>query len=266
MHSISRRFLLKRFAFSPVAAAWVALTVTGIAAESGKKKLLIDVGHGQSGFLDPAGKEMPRLAGYRAIADKLGAEVAVTKESLTPATLKGVGVLALLMPQTAFDDATIKAITEFVRGGGALLVVTDEERRATVKMAELRLNEIIAPFGLKFTGDTPDPHNVGAIAPAGPVNPAPREIPYSGGRAVEGGTGFAFIADENGKPGPRAQAAFALAPGGGKVIAMGDGMPSLFLGRPDGVRLQGKTREDTLYWGKDARAFMADAIAWLVKK
>jgi hypothetical protein len=83
---------------------------------------------------------------------------------------------------------------------------------------------------------------------------------------VEGGTGFSFTLDENGKPTMRANAAFVTTPNGGKVIAMGDGMPMLFLGRPDGVRLQGKTREDTLYWGKDAREFMTDALAWLAKK
>ncbi len=53
---------------------------------------------------------------------------------------------------------------------------------------------------------------------------------------------------------------------GGKVIAMGDGMAALFLGRPDGVRLQGKTPADTLYWGKDARDFMTDAFAWLLNR
>jgi hypothetical protein len=110
------------------------------------------------------------------------------------------------------------------------------------------------------------PHNSGAIAPAGPLNATPREIPYSGGRAVEGGTGYAFIVDEKGQPGPLAQAAFATTSSGGKVIAMGDGMPALLLGRPDGIRRQGKTRQDTLYWGKDAREFMTDALAWLLKK
>jgi hypothetical protein len=147
-----------------------------------------------------------------------------------------------------------------------LLVITDEERRAKVKMAEMRLNEITGPFGLKFTGDTPDPHNCGALALAGPVNPVAREIPFSGGRAVEGGTGFSFTLDPAGQPTTRAQAAFVTTSEGGKVVAMGDGMPMLFLGQPDGVRLQGTTREDTRYWGKDAREYMADVLGWLTKK
>ena len=98
------------------------------------------------------------------------------------------------------------------------------------------------------------------------MNPVAREIPFSGGRAVEGGTGFAFTLDAAGKPTTRAQAAFAKTSAGGKVIAMGDGMPMLFLGRPDGVRLQGTTREDTLYWGKDAREYRGDVLGWLTKK
>lgn len=268
MTSIASGFQLRRFAFSPAIAVCAALTIaaTIFAAAPVRPKILIDLGHGQTAFIDPAGKESARLMGYRAIADKHGADITTTKEPLTAAVLKGVDALALMLPQTVFDDAAIVAVTDFVRGGGALLVVTDEEERAKVKMAQMRLNEIIGPFGLKFTGDTPDPHNCGALAAAGPVNPVAREIPFSGGRAVEGGTGFSFTLDAAGKPTTRAQAAFATVPGGGKVMAMGDGMPMLFLGRPDGVRLQGKAREDTLYWGKDAREFMSDALGWLVKK
>lgn len=261
-------FQLKRRAFSPALAVCVALSIatTTFAAASVRPRILIDLGHGQAGFVDPAGKESARLAGYRAIADQHRADLATTKEPLTAATLKGVDVLALMLPQTAFDDAAIKAVTDFVREGGSLLVITDEEERAKVKMAQLRLNEIIGPFGLKFTGDTPDPHNCGALAAAGAVNPVAREIPFSSGRAVEGGTGFAFTLDATGKPTTRAQAAFAKTPAGGRLIAMGDGMPMLFLGRPDGVRLQGKTAQDTLYWGKDARAFMTDVLGWLTRK
>lgn len=247
---------------------WVALTIgaTAIAATPARPKILIDLGHGQGGFVDPAGKESPRLLGYRAIADQHSANLATTKEPLTATTLKDVNVLALMLPQTPFDDAAIAAITAFVRGGGALLVVTDEEARAKVKMAEMRLNDIIGPFGLKFTGDTSDPHNCGALAAAGPINPTAREIPFSSGRAVEGGTGFAFTLDATGQPTTRAPAAFATVPGGGKVIAMGDGMPMLFLGQPDGVRLKGTTFADTRYWGKDAREFMVDVLGWLTKK
>jgi hypothetical protein len=244
----------------------IHVAATAVAATPARPKILIDLGHGQAGFVDAAGKESPRLVGYRAIADKHGADLAVTKEPLTAATLKGIDVLALMLPQIPFDEAAIGAVTDFVRGGGALLVITDEERRAKVKLAEMRLNDLIGPFGLKFTGDTPDPHNCGALAPAGPINPVAREIPFSSGRAVEGGTGFSFTLDPAGQPTTRAQAAFATASAGGKVIAMGDGMPMLFLGRPDGVRLQGTKAEDTVYWGKDAREFMTDVLAWLTKR
>lgn len=228
--------------------------------------MLFDLGHGQTVFNASGGAESPRLAGYRAIATKLGAELVTTKAPLTAAALKDIAVLVVLLPQTPFDDATIAAVTDYVKSGGSLLLVVDEENRATIKLAQMRSAELIAPFGLKLTGDTPEPHNVGAIAPVGPVTRIAREIPYSGGREVLGGTGFAFIADATGKPGPRAQAAFVTLLGGGKVVAMGDGMPALFLGQPDGERLQGKTREGTRYWGKDAREFMGDTLAWLAKK
>ena len=244
----------------------LTIGATALATTAARPKILIDLGHGQTGFLDAAGKESPRLLGYRTIADQLSADLATTSEPLTAATLKDVDVLAVMLPQTPFDDAAIASLAAFVRGGGALLVITDEEARAKVKLAEMRLNEIIGPFGLKLTGDTPDAHNCGALAAAGPVNPVTREIPFSSGRAVEGGTGFAFTLDASGQATTRAQAAFATVPGGGKVIAMGDGMPMLFLGRPDGVRLKGTTFADTLYWGQDAREFMADVLGWLAKE
>jgi hypothetical protein len=120
---------------------------------------------------------------------------------------------------------------------------------------------------MKLTPDTPYLHNCGAIAKAGEINSADREIPYSGGRAVEGGTPFAYQLDADGKPGP-AFAAWTKVDGGGRVVVMGEGMASIFLGVPGATRLSGKPRDaqGTTYWGKDSFKFMEEVMSWLVKK
>jgi hypothetical protein len=121
---------------------------------------------------------------------------------------------------------------------------------------------------MKLTPDLPYLHNCGGIATAGEINRAEREIPYSGGRAVEGGTPFAFVLDKEGK---RAQAfaASTTLDGGGKVVVMGEAMASVLnLGKPEGVRLSGVPRDPrgTTYWGKDSVIFMEEVIAWLVRR
>ncbi len=127
---------------------------------------------------------------------------------------------------------------------------------------------MIAPFGLKLTPDLPYLHNCGGIAKAGAINQADREIPYSGGRAVEGGTPFAYVLDKDGKP-AEAFAASATPGKGARIVVMGEGMASLLgLGVPEGVRLSGIPRDPrgTKYWGKDSTVFIEEVFAWLVKK
>jgi hypothetical protein len=108
-------------------------------------------------------------------------------------------------------------------------------------------------------------HNRGAAAPAGRIHPGLREVPYSGGRAVEGGTPFSFILEPEGTPSKMAHASWTEVPGGGRVIAMGEMMAPLFLGEVNAVRLGGAIRPNEFgpYWGKDSREFMVEIVSWL---
>ena len=107
--------------------------------------------------------------------------------------------------------------------------------------------------------------NPGAIALAGEINKANRELPYDGGRAVEGGTPFAFQLNAEGKPGP-AYAAGQKVDGGGKVVVLAEGMASLFLGSPDGRRLVPVANDSpNAYFGKDSAIFMEEVFAWLIR-
>jgi hypothetical protein len=44
---------------------------------------------------------------------------------------------------------------------------------------------------------------------------------------------------------------------------LAEGMASLFLGDPGGVRLTGDRNNPTIYWGKDSAIFMEKLLAWL---
>ena len=98
------------------------------------------------------------------------------------------------------------------------------------------------------------------------VNAADRELPYSGGRAVEGGTPFAGQLDKDGKP---AQVFGAL---DGRRLARGVWSCSArawrrsSLDTADGVRLSGVPNDpsQTTYWGKDSAIFMEELLTWLI--
>jgi hypothetical protein len=143
--------------------------------------------------------------------------------------------------------------------------VLDKESRQS--LATTGVNDVIAPFAMRLTPDTEYVHNCGGIAKAGEINSADRELPYSGGRAVEGGTPFAYQLDRNGKP-AQPFAAWKRLDGGGRIVVMAEGMASLFLGTPEGQRLTGIPRDPagTSYWGKDSTVFMEEVLAWLVKR
>lgn len=232
---------------------FAVLFCLGLAASaSAGVRILHDQGHGQAPVPAPMGP----------IAERLGLEVVASEQPITPALLSDVAVLYLRAPSQPFSAAEKDAIVSFVKQGGSLFLVLDEERRQS--LAGTGVNDLIVPFGLELTPDYPAPHNTGAIAPAGEIHRADREVPYSGGRAVKGGTPFSFVLDEAGKP-AAAHGAYAKLDSGARIVVLGDGMVTIFLGRPDGQRLQGSTPQDSRYWGKDSAVFMEEVLRWLAK-
>lgn len=215
-------------------------------------------------YADEAHGQAPLIAPYTVLAAKLGAEIVGSAAPLTAQALSGYRLLLLRVPTQEIKADERAAIVDFVRKGGSLLLAFDEERRAP--LATTGVNDIIAPFGMKLTDDTEYLHNNGAIAKQGAINAADREVPFSGGRAVEGGTPFAWQLDKDGKPG-QVFAASTTVGKTGRVVVLGDAMATLFLGTPEGVRLTGVPRDPTrtTYWGKDSLIFMAELFAWLIK-
>ena len=211
---------------------------------------------------DQAHGEQPPPPPLDAVAKKLGLEVQASPEPISPKVLEGARILYLRAPSAPFTAAETEAIVAFVKGGGRLLLVLDEERRQPLE--KTGVNNIISPFGLKLTPDTEYLHNNGAVAKAGEINKADREVPFSGGRAVEGGTAFAFQLDKDGKPW-HPFGAYKQIDKGGRIVVLGEGMASLFLGDPNAVRLSGDRTNLTPYWGKDSAIFIEEVLAWLVQ-
>jgi hypothetical protein len=214
--------------------------------------MLFDVTHGQA---QPSPSLVARAAGH-------GIETRKSTTKLSRDALAGTRLLYLRAPTSAFAPEEKAAVIEFIREGGSLLLVLDEEQRTSL---DTGVNDLIMPFGMRLTGDTEYLHNCGAIAKAGEINREDREIPFSGGRAVEGGMPFAFQLDRDGKA-AQPFAAWAKPDGGGRVVVMGEGMASVFLGSPEGVRLSGVPRDAsrTTYWGKDSFEFMDEVFVWLL--
>jgi hypothetical protein len=215
-------------------------------------RLVFDLAHGQQ----------PPPPPLEPIAKKLGLELHTSKDPISAATLEGARLLYLRAPSGEFTASEEAAIAAFVKGGGSLLLVLDEERRQSLE--KTRVNHVLASFGMKLTPDTEYLHNNGAIAKAGEINKADRQVPFSGGRAVEGGTPFAYQLDKDGKPW-HPFAAFKRVDGGGRVVVFGEGMASLFLGDPKGVRLSGDQKNLTPYWGPDSAIFMEEVLTWLCR-
>jgi hypothetical protein len=214
---------------------------------------------------DRAHGEQPPPPQLNAIGGKLGLDIYISTEPISRAVLDGARILYLRAPSGEFTAAETEAIVAFVKGGGSLLLVLDEERRQSLE--KTRVNGLISPFGLRLTPDTRYLHNTGALAKAGEINEGDREVPFSGGRAVEGGTPFAFQLDKDGKP-SQPFGAYTRVNGGGRIVVLGEGMASLFLGDANGVRLSGVPNDPALtrYWGKDSGIFMEEVLAWLAAR
>jgi hypothetical protein len=219
---------------------------------SAPMRLVFDQAHGEQ----PPPPQLP------AVAKKLGLEVQTSAEAITSKVLEGARILYLRAPSMQFTAPETAAIVAFVKGGGSLLLVLDEERRQSLD--KTGVNNLISPFDMRLTLDTEYLHNNGAVAKAGEINMADRQVPFSGGRAVEGGMAFAYQLDKEGKPW-HPFGAYKRLDTGGRIVVLGEGMASLFLGDPNGVRLSGDVKNLTPYWGKDSAVFMEEVLAWLCR-
>jgi hypothetical protein len=186
------------------------------------------------------------------------ATINLSETIINDSVLWGQHALVLFSPTKPFTGSEKEAIVKYLKQGGSLLLIFDEERRT--KLKEVGVNDFVTPFGIEFTGDIPARHNCGAIAEKNQVCKNRRELPYSGGRSIVGGEVISRVYED----GNYIHCAYKTT-GNGKIILMSDGMAGLLLGKKDGVRFSGSTPSDSRYWGADSEIFMKEILAFLVK-
>jgi hypothetical protein len=233
------------------------VTLAGGAHAQGvpKKTILIDIAHGQRFWNDPArmkGARQQDVDRARYMTDQLtqtatalGARIRYLAEPLAPARLDDGDVLFIHVPKKPYGEDEVQAIDEYVKGGGSLLIVMDEDYWSTLQ--DTNVNEIAGRFGVQYDGPIPGEKS-GGHTQAGLLTRERLKIPYHGGRIVSGGTPFCFT-DENAD---RAFGVFVDVKGGGRVIAMGDGMVSLYMTSWEGVS------------DYQCQEFMRAALGWLL--
>lgn len=180
-------------------------------------------------------------------ASSLNAGVGFLKTKVTPDTLAKCDLLFIHIPSASYDEVEVKAIQEYVQKGGSLFLVMEVDYWAT--LAQVNVNDILSPFGIIFKTDNPDTKSSGGYTKESAVTSKRFSIPYHGARIVEGGTPFCFSNQTEHHP----FGVYKQVGKGGKIIAMGDGMVSLYMTSWQGVD------------NYQCSAFMQDAFAWLLK-
>jgi hypothetical protein len=243
--------LLTSFTFTLVISAFAC---TNLLAQN--KKILVDVGHGQKFYTDPADKISTDLVPTDRLKYMTGefakngaahnATIGYLKTTITADALAKCDLLFIHSPGAKYSLDECKAIGQFVQKGGSLFIVMEEDYWST--LAQVNVNDIVTPFGITFKSDNPNKVSGGHSIP-GPITKVKYSIPCHGARLVEGGKPFAYsnASDEN------PFGVFTETKGGGKIIAMGEGMVSLYMTSWQGVN------------DYQCSAFMEEVIGWLLR-
>ncbi|MEO7992716.1 MAG: hypothetical protein ABI663_24405 [Chryseolinea sp.] len=233
----------------------LSLTCCWVNTFAQKKKILVDVAHGQKFYSDPADKVSTELVNTQRLeymtgeltknASSHGAVIAYLKTSITTETLSNADLLFIHVPSLKYSVDECKAIRQFLEKGGSLFIVIEEDYWATLD--QVNANDIVSPFGITFSSNSPD-KTVGGYAPEGKILKAKYSIPFHGARQVDGGKPFAF----SNEPAKSSFAVFTEVKGGGKIIAMGEGMVSLYMTSWQDVN------------NYQCAPFMQDVVGWLL--
>ena len=228
---------------------------TTFSQSSSKKKIYMDIAHGQKFWNDPAdmdGQDENWVNRIKYMTDQflktassVNADLYYLKDEIKPKDLSGCDLLFIHIPSSKYTPDEVKAIDDYLKNGGSLFLVMDEDFWSTLE--NTNVNDIIKPFGIQFGKQSSDT-TLGGITKAGPITEKPLKITYYGGRIIKGGTPFCFN-----KNGEYPFGIYKSLKNGGKIIVMGDGMTSLYMTSWKGVS------------DFQCAEFMHDAFKWLLK-
>lgn len=224
---------------------------------SHKKKIYMDIAHGQKFWNDPAGMVSGAgndLGRVKYMTDQLnktlssvGAELFYLKDEIKPENLSGCDLLFIHVPSKKYSTDEVEAITQYLNKGGALFLVMEVDGWSTLNDANV--NDIIKPFNIKFGGQTSDSQS-GGYTKADLITKKTLKISYHAGRSINGGTPFCFNNESEENP----FGVFKSLNSGGKLMVMGDGMVSLYMNSWQGVN------------DYQCSEFMHDTFKWLLSK
>lgn len=232
----------------------LAFVCTNLPAQG--KKILVDVGHGQKFYSDPADNISTDLVPTDRLKYMTGelaknaaahhASIGYLKKTITADALAKCDLLFIHAPSAKYSPDECQAIGQFIKKGGSLFIVMEEDYWGT--LAQVNVNDIVTPFGITFKSDNPDKASGGHSKP-GMITKVGYSIPAHGARLIEGGTPFAYsnASDEN------PFGVYTETTGGGKIVAMGEGMVSLYMTSWQGVN------------DYQCAQFMESVIGWLLK-
>lgn len=225
-------------------------------AQTAAKKILIDISHGQRFWNDPAsmaGKDIKLIERINYMTDQIvktagsvKAEVGYVKTKIQPDQLAKCDLLFIHIPSSKYDPEEIVAVKNYLQQGGSLFLVMDADYWSTLE--QTNVNDMITPFGIKFGNNSVDTLTGGYTKPS-LITDKKLKVTYHGARTVKGGTPFCFNNQTEEPFGTFMQ----LKNGGGKIVAMGDGMVSLYMTSWKDVN------------DYQCGEFMHEVFAWLVK-
>lgn len=240
---------------------WMAMAIVmGVLAQ--EKRLMFDLAHGQFQHVgvDPS-MYADVIPTYKEMLSRLGAEYVENREEITRETLRDIDVLLMLSPlshetQKPISSIEKEAIVNFIRGGGRVILMVDEESHRVI-LDTYGANDITRPFGIELGDDILDvPGNCGAVSFENEIFGGRREVPYSGARLLKGGIPASVCME-----GGYLHASYVELENGGKLYVVAETMVGLLMGYPDGERNVHKKMQ-TRWWGKDSKLYMEELIKW----
>lgn len=233
------------------------MTYAGLAAgQSASKKILIDIAHGQKFWNDPAtmtGADAQFVERIKYMTDQIktsaaavNAEVSYIKGKIKADDLAKSNLLFIHLPSSKYDSDEVNAITRYLQNGGAMFLVMDVDYWSTLE--QTNVNDLLDKSGIKFGNNCPDTLSGGYTKPSA-IADKKLKVTYHGARIVTGGTPFCYNNQSEAYP----FGAYTKLNKGGKIVAMGDGMVSLYM-------TSWKDVDDY-----QCQEFMQSVFAWLLK-
>jgi hypothetical protein len=218
-----------------------------------KSRICMDVAHKPRFWNDPADADAKTVARVKYMtgemvktATAVNASLSYLKKEMAPPDLEGCDLVFIHVPSAKYTPGEVSAISKYLTGGGSLFLVMDQDMWSTLE--QTNVNDFIRPFDVQFGGESPDSQAGGHTKP-GPITEKRLKVTYHGARTVQGGTPFSFNDRSDAHP----FGTFKEVGNGGKIVAMGDAMVSLYMTSWEGVQ------------DYQCQEFMQEVFRWLLK-